>query len=204
MNSPIKFSEFSKILVIALAITVATGLSVATAAGSQTNSFGFGNFVQSDTNSITHQNIINLTNQDRLVAGDSTLVENTQLDSAAMAKAKNMIANNYFDHYSPSGLSPWDFILGSGYDYGLAGENLAMDFSTAPGVNNAWLNSPEHRKNILKPEYTNIGVAVVKGQLEGHETTLIVQMFGRPQESIFDSFRFPLVNTVSNLLGIKL
>jgi len=39
-----------------------------------------------------------------------------------------MLQNNYFDHYSPSGKSPWDFIDSTGYYFQYAGENLAMNF----------------------------------------------------------------------------
>ncbi len=114
-----------------------------------------------------------------------------------------MVENNYFEHFSPSGTTPWDFIESAGYNYQLAGENLAMDFSTNEGVNRAWLNSPSHAKNILNPDFKNIGVAVIEGQLEGHETTLIVQMFGLKDAGISDRVNLPLVNTIASLLGLN-
>jgi hypothetical protein len=48
------------------------------------------------------------------------------------------------------------------------------------GVVTAWMNSPTHRDNILKKEYTDVGFAIVNGVLNGEETTLVVQMFGKP------------------------
>jgi uncharacterized protein YkwD len=190
MNSPKLISQTNKVLMVAISLAILTNFSLANAASN------------TSSDPITHQGIVSLTNQDRLGAGDSLLIEDSQLDTAAMAKARDMVANNYFDHYSPQGATPWDFILSSGYDYQLAGENLAMDFATSHGVNNAWLNSPTHRKNILNPEYNNIGVAVLEGQINGHETTLVVQMFGSTHTSILDNLDIPLVKTVSNLLGL--
>jgi hypothetical protein len=89
-----------------------------------------------------------------------------------------MFSNNYWAHFSPQGKSPWDFIVGAGYTYTLAGENLAKNFNDSVGVVDAWMNSPSHRENLLKPGYKEIGFAVVNGTLNGEETTLVVQMFG--------------------------
>ena len=48
------------------------------------------------------------------------------------------------------------------------------------GVVKAWLDSTTHRDNLLRREYTDVGFAVVNGILNGEETTLVVQMFGKP------------------------
>ncbi len=48
------------------------------------------------------------------------------------------------------------------------------------GVMKAWLDSTTHRDNLLRKEYTDVGFAVVNGILNGEETTLVVQMFGKP------------------------
>lgn len=118
------------------------------------------------------------TNVQRQKAGLSQLVLNTNLSQAAAAKAADMFANNYWAHNSPTGKTPWDFIIRSGYKYTLAGENLAKNFQTSGGVVEAWMNSPTHRDNMVKPGYRDIGFAVVNGMLLGEETTLVVQMFG--------------------------
>src|SRR5690606_22355375 len=57
---------------------------------------------------------------------------------------------------------------------------LARDFDTSQGVINGWLNSPSHRENMLTAGYKDIGIAVLNGVLDGHETTLVVQLFGTP------------------------
>jgi hypothetical protein len=118
------------------------------------------------------------TNTQRAQAGLSQLSLNGTLSQAAAAKAADMLANNYWAHNSPGGKTPWDFIIGSGYQYTLAGENLAKNFQTSTGVVDAWMASPSHRANVLKSGYQDVGFAVVNGVLNGEETTLVVQMFG--------------------------
>ncbi|MCL4359745.1 CAP domain-containing protein [Patescibacteria group bacterium] len=118
------------------------------------------------------------TNAAREANGLQPLSINGELDNAAAAKAQDMFANNYWAHQSPEGKTPWDFIVGSGYSYALAGENLAKNFSTSQAVVDAWMASPSHRENMLKTGYRDIGFAVVNGTLNGEETTLVVQMFG--------------------------
>ena len=49
------------------------------------------------------------------------------------------------------------------------------------------MNSPTHRANIVNGRYREIGVAVLEGELEGQETTLVVQMFGTPLSSSYQS-----------------
>jgi hypothetical protein len=61
-----------------------------------------------------------------------------------------------------------------------AGENLARGFDSSADVVTAWMNSLEHRANLLSPNYTDIGFAVEDGTLTGSETTLVVQEFGSP------------------------
>ena len=132
---------------------------------------------------ITSQKVIDLANMDRKGKGVPELVENAKLVQAAADKAEDMIRNDYFSHTSPEGLTPWRWIEKAGYDYGYAGENLAMDFVSAEKMNDAWLASPTHRANILNGKYKEIGVAIKDGILNGHATTVVVQMFGSGDKS---------------------
>ncbi len=124
------------------------------------------------------EQLLAVTNQKRAESGFGALTLNSALSQAAAAKAADMFANNYWAHNSPVGKTPWDFILGAGYRYTLAGENLAKNFQTSSGVVDAWMNSPTHKANIVKAGYRDIGFAIVNGVLNGEETTLVVQMFG--------------------------
>lgn len=121
-----------------------------------------------------------LANQERSNAGLSTLSFNSQLSAAATAKAADMFADDYWAHVAPDGTTPWVFILGAGYDYTSAGENLAKGYSTAAGVINGWMESPTHRANLLSASYKDVGYAVMSGVLQGVSTTLVVAMYGAP------------------------
>lgn len=133
------------------------------------------------TSAITAENIISFTNQSRTDYDLPALRDSPKLSVAALNKARDMMGKGYFAHFSPDGVSPWFWIQQAGYDYSYAGENLAIRFTTAEGVNAAWLASAAHRANILSKNFSEIGVAVVTGEF-GTEgvATLVVQMFGTP------------------------
>ena len=135
---------------------------------------------------ITAQRMIELTNRSREESGFLPLKVNNKLVAAAEAKANDMFKFQYFDHNSPSGVTPWYWIKSAGYDYLYAGENLAIDFVTAEGTHMALMRSITHRDNILKPNYTEIGIAVKKGIFDGNESIIIVEEFGAPLEKIVE------------------
>ena len=146
---------------------------------------------------ISPAKIIELTNKERLNAGDTTLKENPELDAAALAKVTDMFEHNYWAHVSPTGTEPWYFITQSGYKYQHAGENLARDFSNPTDIVAAWMASPTHRQNLLDDRYRDIGVAVMDGYLNGVETTLVVQMFGSTQTSVAQIAATQVTNQVA-------
>ena len=127
---------------------------------------------------ITVEKILQLVNLERQKANLEPLVLSPNLSEAAQDKGVDMFAKNYWAHISPTGTTPWEFITKSGYNYIYAGENLAKSFDKSEDVITAWMKSPTHRANILKPEYNEIGLSVKNGVLNGEETTLVVQEFG--------------------------
>lgn len=129
---------------------------------------------------LSSQEVVNLVNKARQSAGIPILAENSLLEQAAQAKALDMLKNDYFAHTSPQGATPWSWLEKSGYTYKYAGENLAMNYKTAESQQKAWMNSATHKKNILNSLYTETGVAVAKGKLDGDEITLTVELFGTP------------------------
>lgn len=130
---------------------------------------------------ITSQQVYNLTNDERQANQLSILHYNSELESSAIKKAQDMFTNNYWSHTSPQGTTPWKFIQAEGYQYSVAGENLAKDFYDNESLLKAWMKSPTHRANIVSEKYQEIGVGVVNGILNGVKTTLVVQHFGTPQ-----------------------
>ena len=131
--------------------------------------------------------LIDLANEERTEAELPTLTRNPLLTQAATLKAQHMVENGYFDHTSPEGVAPWDWFDAVGYDYAYAGENLAIHFFDSERVHEAWMNSPTHRANILQDKFTEIGIATARGEFNGHTTTFVVQMFGRPRQRALTS-----------------
>jgi hypothetical protein len=130
------------------------------------------------SSSITSEELIGLTNQQRQNHGLPPLEVNAVLIQAALQKAGDMTAKDYWAHTSPDGKTPWSFFKDSDYQYLYAGENLARDFLDSESVIKAWMNSPTHKDNILSNRYQEIGVAVVHETFQGQPTTLVVQMLG--------------------------
>jgi len=130
---------------------------------------------------ITAEALLNETNAQRIKYDLPPLKLNDKLMQAATNKANDVFSKNYWAHYAPDGTSPWFFFQQAGYQYLYAGENLAKDFTESQAVVAAWMNSPTHRDNILKPDYEEIGFAVMEGNLQGQETVLVVQLFGKPE-----------------------
>jgi len=127
---------------------------------------------------ISSEQLLLFTNQKRQENALPPLSLNQQLSNAAAGKANDMFAQNYWAHNSPDGKTPWVFIKGAGYNYIYAGENLARGFTNAQDVINAWMASPEHRKNMLSTNYQSVGYAVETGKLNGEDTVLVVEMLG--------------------------
>lgn len=127
--------------------------------------------------------LVDLANDDRTELALPALKVNPVLVAAAQAKADDMAAKGYFSHTSPEGYDSWHWFREAGYAYRFAGENLAVDFSDSGDVENAWMNSPTHRDNIVSPKYTEIGIAVATGTYQGRPTVFAVQMFGSPKQA---------------------
>lgn len=133
--------------------------------------------------SISTSELVALTNADRAEAGLGELTVNKKLVAAAQAKADNMAKNGYFAHQNPDGTDSWHWFRLAGYNYIRAGENLAVNFSEAEDVEEAWMNSPTHRANIMNGKYTEVGIAAAVGTYKGKKTIFVAQMFGTPSGS---------------------
>ena len=129
---------------------------------------------------VIQSEILALTNAERAQNSVGTLKENTLLDKSAQAKANDMAAKGYFAHNGPDGKQPWGWITAAGYNYRYAGENLAVRFVDSRDVVVAWMASPTHRANIVKPNYTEVGVGLAQGMYKGQPATFVVQHFGAP------------------------
>jgi len=133
-----------------------------------------------DIASFQPSQIFTLLNTARDTADLKPLTENAQLYQAALKKARDMLARQYFSHTTPDNEEPWVFVQEAEYMYSAAGENLAIDFLTAQAAHSALMQSPTHRANILNVSYEEVGIAVVPGNFEGRPSIIVVQFFGTP------------------------
>lgn len=136
-----------------------------------------------ESSAITINSVISLTNDARIQAGIGTVSANALLTKAAQTKAEDMASKGYFAHVSPDGKEPWDFIKAEGYAFSAAGENLAVHFFDVEPLQDAWMNSPGHRANVLNSNFTEMGVGISHGRYENFDTTFVVEMFGKPIQS---------------------
>ncbi|HSD23571.1 MAG TPA: CAP domain-containing protein [Solirubrobacterales bacterium] len=116
-----------------------------------------------------------LINEQRAVHGRSALRPNGRLRRAAYDYATSMELGGFFSHYGdffghPAGATPISRLRQIGYirrhNVWIVGENLhwtTADRSTPADVLEAWMNSPEHRKCLLKPRFRDLGIAAVRG-----------------------------------------
>jgi uncharacterized YkwD family protein len=106
--------------------------------------------------------MLELINAERAKVGVKPLKLDPQLVKIARIKSQEMIEKNYFNHTSPTYGDPFSMMKKFGIEYGYAGENLAGN----PSVENAHeslMASPGHKKNILSPNYTHVGIGIIEG-----------------------------------------
>lgn len=127
---------------------------------------------------ISSDKLIKMTNNYRVSQGLNPLSVNARLTQAAVNKATDMLQKQYFNHTSPDGKIFSEWIKEVGYKYFYVGENLAIDFQDEKNLFQAWLNSPTHLANIIKPQYQEIGLATIAGKYKNHSTVAVVQLFG--------------------------
>jgi uncharacterized protein YkwD len=131
---------------------------------------------------LTRAGIIKWTNKQREINGLEPLSETSLLGQSAKIKAEDMLENEYFAHEAPNGDGVAELASEVGYSYIIIGENLAMgNFEDDQVLVQAWMDSPGHRANILKEEYTQIGVGIKEGIYKGESVWMAVQHFGTPQ-----------------------
>ncbi|HPX93170.1 MAG TPA: CAP domain-containing protein [Bacillota bacterium] len=98
--------------------------------------------------------VVRLVNIEREANGAGPVTMNQSLRSSAAVRALEIV--DKFSHERPDG-TRW--VTAIRIKYACAGENLAAGQRTPANVVNAWMNSEGHRKNLLNPKYTEIGVA---------------------------------------------
>ena len=111
-----------------------------------------------------------LINEERAAYGLSPVAPNEALRQAALSHSNEMVAQGYFEHTSPAGVTFVDRIEATGYTRRArvweVGENLVWGtgpLSTPQSLVTSWMNSPPHRENLLRARFREIGIAAVVG-----------------------------------------
>jgi len=110
------------------------------------------------TSASLEQRVFELVNIERTSRGVHALTWHEGLAAVARAHSTDMVNRSFFDHTCPSGTLPWDRMRAAGLRFDVAAENIAAGFRTAEAVVVAWMNSPDHRYNILHPSLRYLGV----------------------------------------------
>ena len=145
-----------------------------TSGSTSSGSSSSGNTTNTSTMSSDEKEVFDLINKQRTNNGLTALKMDSEVLNVARIKAKDMVDNNYFSHNSQTYGSPFDMMKQFGISYRTAGENIAKGQKTPQEVVTAWMNSEGHRKNILNPNFTNLGVGIAK---DSKGTTYWTQMF---------------------------
>lgn len=123
----------------------------------------------------TAREVIALTNTERATHGLPPLAPDTPLTAAAQGHSADMVARDFYAHTSPEGRRPWDRAAAAGSGLRTIGENIACGQRSPAEVVLGWMNSPGHRANILKRDFTRIGIGLAGG---GRAGTYWTQLFG--------------------------
>ncbi|MEK7652873.1 MAG: CAP domain-containing protein [Patescibacteria group bacterium] len=159
------------LLIIIIALIAAKAVLMATI-------FLYPKILPEDGLPVTASQLIEMTNNYRQENGLNPLSVNYRLTQAAVNKARDILTNQSFSHTSPDGRKFSQWIKEVNYKYFYVGENLAIDFNDPEDIFAAWLDSPSHKDNIIKPQYQEIGLAVLPGKFQNHSTIVVVQLFG--------------------------
>lgn len=142
----------------------------------QTEQLDLPDAIELSADPVAERQLFDLVNDERTQRGIAALEWDDRLVPVARAHSEEMFELKYFSHDSPVAGSPFDRLQGAGISYSRAGENLAYAQSVSV-AHRALMDSPGHRENILRPEFTRIGIGVISGGAYGR---MITQLFLTP------------------------
>jgi uncharacterized protein YkwD len=125
------------------------------------------------------QAILDATNKEREKEDLPALKPNKVLCEVARAHSANMAKQGEMKH-ELDGKNPADRVKAAGYIYAHMAENIAVSDGEKPeGILKAWMDSKEHKENILNKKYTEIGIGLAKND---KGDTYYTQVFGTPKK----------------------
>ena len=106
------------------------------------------------------QEVLDLVNAERAAVQAPPVAWHDGATDAAYAHSVDMDVRAFFAHTNPDGDGPGDRLHAAGVSWASYGENIAMGQKTPADVMRAWMDSDGHRRNILDPAFTHLGVGV--------------------------------------------
>ena len=121
---------------------------------------------------VAERQMFDLLNEERTSAGLRALIWDDRLLGVARQHSEEMFRLKYFAHLSAVSGTPFDRIKKAGIAYSRAGENLAYAQSVSV-AHRGLMQSPGHRENILRPEFTHIAIGVISAGPYGRMFTQV-------------------------------
>jgi len=112
--------------------------------------------VESTAPQVLRSAVVCLIDQQRSLRHLPGLTASPLLNRSAQGWTDVMVSSDQFTH----GTNFASRISAVGYDWRMAGENIATGYATPRGVVRAWMASTGHCQNILNPAYRNVGTGV--------------------------------------------
>ena len=106
------------------------------------------------------QQVLKEVNQIRTNAGLSPLAYSSSLSLGAKIRAGEIALK--FDHVRPNGSNWYTVFTEIGQSADGTGENIARNYSTPQSVVQSWMDSSDHRRNILDPNFCYMGICYLK------------------------------------------
>jgi uncharacterized protein YkwD len=123
--------------------------------------------------------VLDTMNARRAHAGAAPLAANAILAREAQEHASDMAARQYFSHSDPDGVTFQQRMNASGYPPSNVAENLGLTSGEASEVVSFWMESTDHRANMLGAQYVAAGVGVATGTWQGRPVKFVVAIFGQ-------------------------
>jgi hypothetical protein len=140
---------------------------------------------------ITPETVLAQMNFYRGLNGARPLRIDARLTLAAEDRMRDMTEQGFWSHNAPDGSGPFVWLRTRGYFHAMAGENLASGFETAEILVSSWMESPGHRRNIVTPGFSDVGIAIIEGMPTKRAT-------GRSVVVIFARERVEFINTAGS------
>jgi hypothetical protein len=109
------------------------------------------------------QQLVNELNASRAEAGLSPLKVDDRLVQAAREHSRKMADRRTLSHVLPGEQGVAERLAATGLRFNRSGENVGYN-TDFDGLHSGWMHSPPHRKNILNPDYTLVGIGVARGE----------------------------------------